>query len=465
MTGTHGILNTMEIAFGILGLVTLSFAVWVVLLTKKRTESQHEAEALAVERDASVQESQRLTELLNASSEELKSSQARNEESLGRVQELSVELSKLNERLANAEQRNQDLINDEQRLREAFDSIGVKSLRANQEALSKFLSERLKDADSISQAELDKRKQAIEAMVKPISETLGKTREQLTQLDERVKASSVSNESLKEETARLTRALSRPEIRGRYGEIQLRRVAELAGMTDYCDFNEQFSERDGDGNLLRPDMVVTLPNDRVIVVDAKANINAYIEAVNAADDDEREMHMQRFARHTADQVKKLADKKYWALFDRSPEFVVMFVPGDHFIDAALSRNQNLLDDAAQHGVILASPSTLIGLLRAVAVGWREQALSEQAAALFELGKELHDRAATAFEHAGKLGDSIRQSVDRYNKLVGSIDSRMMPTLRRFEDAGAKSTKSLIEPKHVSGDLRQLAAGSDELFDD
>lgn len=231
-------------------------------------------------------------------------------------------------------------------------------------------------------------------------------------------------------------------------------------MTSYCDFNEQFSQRDDEGNLLRPDMVVTLPNERVIVVDAKANINAYIDAVNAPTDEIREEQLQRFARHTFEQVKKLSDKKYWSLFDgKSAEFVVMFVPGDHFIDAALSRRPDLLDVAAQQGVILASPSTLIGLLRAVAVGWREHALTEQAAELFELGKELHDRAATAFEHAGKLGDSIRQAVERYNRLVGSIDSRMMPTLKKFEDAGAKSGKSLDTPKRVEGTPRELASGS------
>ncbi|MFK7883838.1 MAG: DNA recombination protein RmuC, partial [Phycisphaerales bacterium] len=143
------------------------------------------------------------------------------------------------------------------------------------------------------------------------------------------------------------------------------------------------------------------------------------------------------------------------------EFVVMFVPGDHFIDAALARRPELLDDAAQRGVILASPSTLIGLLRAVAVGWREQALTEQAAALFELGKELHERASTAFEHAESLGKAIKASVERYNRLVGSIDTRMMPTLRRFEDAGAKSAKALVEPKPVEGELRGLSAGSGE----
>ncbi|MBL4810698.1 MAG: DNA recombination protein RmuC [Phycisphaerales bacterium] len=450
----------MEIVLIIVGLIALGLGGGVFVLVKGVSGERVKAAGLSEEL-ASVNarldgvEGERVR-LVG----ELVIAQGQAEESGERVVLLSVEMAGVKERMAGAEKRYLDLVNDEKRMTESFEAIGGKSLRANQEALSKFLTDRLMDADKLSQAELDERKVAIEALVKPIRETLDKTQEQIVQLGERVQASGESNVSLREETARLTKALSRPEIRGRYGEIQLKRVAELAGMTSYCDFSEQVSERDGDGNLLRPDMVVTLPNNRIIVVDAKANINAYIEAVNASDDEEREMHMQRFARHTSEQVKKLSDKKYWALFERSPEFVVMFVPGDHFIDAALSRNPGLLDEAAQRGVILASPSTLIGLLRAVAVGWREQALTEEAAALFELGKELHDRAATAFEHAGKLGDSIRMSVERYNKLVGSIDSRMMPTLRKFEEVGAKSTKSLIEPKTVSGDTRALM-GRDE----
>ncbi len=458
-----------------MGALALGFGAWVFVLIKAQGglhDAQvalgDEASAAGNERDLAKAENDRLEgEVarlggeIGRLGEEMTQVVGRGEESLKRVSELAVTNAQIVERLDGAEKRYLDLVNDEKRLTEQFEAIGGKSLRANQEALSKFLTDRLKDADKFSQAELDERKVAIEQLVKPISETLSKTREQLVQLDERVRASGESNKSLKEETQRLTKALSRPEIRGQYGEIQLRRVAELAGMTGYCDFTEQVSVRDEDGQLQRPDMIVTLPNERIIVVDAKANINAYIEAVNATTDEEREVQMTRFARHMTEQVKKLADKKYWSLFDgNSAEFVVMFVPGDHFIDAALARNPDLLDIAAQQGVIMASPSTLIGLLRAVHVGWREQSLTEQAKELFILGKELHDRAATAFEHAGKLGDSIRQSVDRYNKLVGSIDSRMMPTLKKFEDAGAKSGKALVEPKRVEGELR-LLAGSEE----
>ncbi len=450
----------MEIAIGVLSVLVLGLAGWCVALVRSAGVARADAINARSEAQRLEDENARIVGDLERAQAATRDAIERAEESAARVTTLSVEQAKLVERLDAAGKLIEEYKSNREQMVQQFEALGSRTLKSNQEALGKFLTERLKDADSLSQSELDKRKQAIEAMVKPIRETLDKTHEQITALDERVKASSVSNESLRMETARLTKALSRPEIRGQYGEIQLRRVAELAGMTSYCDFNEQFSQRDDEGNLLRPDMVVTLPNERVIVVDAKANINAYIDAVNAPTDEQREEQLQRFARHMSEQVKKLNDKKYWSLFDgKSAEFVVMFVPGDHFIDAALARKPELLDEAAQRGVILASPSTLIGLLRAVAVGWREHALTEQAAELFELGKELHDRAATAFEHAGKLGDSIRQAVDRYNKLVGSIDTRMVPTLRKFEDAGAKSGKALTEPKKLDSVPRELSSGS------
>lgn len=423
-------------------------------LRASEEEARRNAERSRAEAESAGRELERARAELVAAAE-------RERESLGRVMKLSEELAALRERLDSAEKSRQEQVANEGRMREAFEAIGSKTMRANQETLAKILNDRLAAADEKSKAEHEQRRAAVEAMVKPIGETLAKTSERLTQLDERVKASGESADQLKEQTARLARALSRPEVRGKYGEIQLKRVAELAGMTSYCDFTEQTSTMDGDGNMLRPDMVVTLPNKRMIAVDAKANIDAYMAAVNAADDQERDGHLERFARHIAEQAKKLGDKKYWALFDGSPEFVVMFVPGDQFIDAALARRPDLLDRAAQDGVILASPSTLIGLLRAVAVGWREHRLAEEAQELLALGKELHDRASVAFKHAAELGDTIRQSVERYNRLVGSIDSRLMPTLKRFEAAGAGSGKELAESKQVVVEPRALLAGEGE----
>lgn len=346
------------------------------------------------------------------------------------------------------------------RMAETFEALSAKSLRTANNEFLKRLDERFTSQQHDNATELDKRKAAVEQLVKPIGETLAATRERLESIEkargeqfarfhEHMEQITGASTGLRDETARLTKALSRPEVRGQYGEIQLRRVAELAGMTSYCDFTEQTTVRDDKGTMLRPDMVVKLPNERVIAVDAKTNTYAYIEAVNAGNDAEREKHLDRFARHVEEQAKKLAEKKYWSAFEGSPEFVVMFVPGDHFIDAALSRRPGLLDEAAQRSVILASPSTLIGLLRAVAVGWGEQRLAEEARELYKLGRELHERAAIAFEHATRLGDSLRQSVERYNKFVGSIETRVVPTLRRFEDAGVKSGKDLPTAAEVT----------------
>lgn len=384
---------------------------------------------------------------------------ARAEASGRRVVELGEEAARLKERLENAELVRQELGKNEQRLKEAFGALSAEALKASR-------TEFIEQARPVFEAA--KKEQS--ELVKPIGEVLEKTREKLeaiekargesfARLHEKIETVTGASEGLRGETERLTRALSRPEVRGRYGEIQLRRVAELAGMTSYCDFSEQESTADQEGNLLRPDMVVKLPNGRVIAVDAKTNTFAYIEAVNARDDAERERHMEDFARHVHEQAKKLGDKRYWAQYEASPEFVVMFVPGDHFIDAALSRRPELIEFAAQHNVILASPSTLIGLLRAVAVGWREHSLSEQARELFELGRELHDRAAVAFKKIDELGSLIGRAGEKYNEVVGSIDGRLVPTLRKFEEAGAKSAKTVADLKAVEGGLRELEAGS------
>ncbi|MCW5775703.1 MAG: DNA recombination protein RmuC, partial [Phycisphaeraceae bacterium] len=202
--------------------------------------------------------------------------------------------------------------------------------------------------------------------------------------------------------------------------------------------------------------VVNLPNERKIAVDAKTPTDAYMRAVEAATPEEAEAYLERFAGHVEEQVRALSGKRYWAQFDGSPEFVVMFVPGDQFVDAALARRPELLERAAQANVILASPSTLIGLLRAVAVGWREHRLAEEAQRLLELGRELHQRAATAFEHVEGLGAAIRRSAEKYNEFVGSVDRMLLPHLKKFEDAGVKGKKELPALPEVDVRLRGMA---------
>ncbi len=351
--------------------------------------------------------------------------------------------------------------------RAAFSSAAQQALAHANTELVKMAEAKLGAQHAAATADMEKRQAAVEVMVKPIGESLKKTEEKLGEIEreraesfgklsEQIRGVSESNNSLRDQTGKLVGALKRPEIRGRYGEIQLERLVELAGMTAYADFNTQHSTRDSGGNLLRPDLIVTMANQREIVVDAKTNISSYLDAIDAPDADKREECFQRFATHVEQQMQSLAKKQYWSQYKGSPDFVVMFIPGDQFLDAALRRRPTLIETAAETGVILATPSSLIGLLKTVALGWREKRLEDQAKELFTIGSELHDRAATAWEHLAKVGDGLNKTVESYNKAVRSVETRLMPTLRKFEDAGAKSAKELPEIPEVSVRPQQSA---------
>lgn len=366
-----------------------------------------------------------------------------------------------------AEHDRQRLAELDRRIRETaegfesrFKALAGDTLRSAQEDLLKLAAEQFTKHSGTAGADLDKRRAEIESMVRPIADTLKRTeatlgeferrREQsFAALGEQVRALEAGKLRLEQTTRGLTDALKRPEIRGRYGEVQLRRVVELAGMRPYCDFAEQSSAQSEDGKRHRPDLIVRLPSGRTIIVDAKTNISAYVDAMN--DPDNRDEHLGRFAAHVADQVKKLGARDYAAQFDAAADFVIMFVPGDQFVDAALARRPDLIETAADARVILASPSTLIGLLRAVEMSWSERRLAEDAEELRRLGAELLKRAATAMEHFERLGRALGQSVEHYNKFVGSYSDRLLPTLRRFEESKLNESKPVpaIEPIDVA----------------
>lgn len=364
--------------------------------------------------------------------------------------EAEIGAARLTERLRALEQR-------ENELTERFQSLA-----------DKMLQQSVKELRTQTAAEIDQRRAAVDALVRPIAETLKKTDEKLVALEkeraaadaalrEQVRSLTDRSQSLSDQTGKLVQALRRPEVRGRYGEIQLQRVVELAGLRAYCDFDTQSSTRDNEDRLLRPDMVVRLPNGRSVAVDAKTNIDAYISAVEAPERAQQDVLLEKFADHVAQQAERLSGKQYAASIGGSLDFVVMFIPGDQFIDAALQRRPQLLDLAAQKGIVLASPSTLIGLLRAVHVGWRERSLGEQAEELFKLGRELHERASVALGHADKLGRSLGAAIESYNAFVGSVDSRLVPTLRKFEEAGAKGARELPEPASVDVTTRPITS--------
>lgn len=339
-----------------------------------------------------------------------------------------------------------ELIKFEVKLRDVFGSLAADALKANQ---AQFL--------TLAEQKFEAKRSTIDDLVKPIAETLMKTSEKLAVIEQ-------AGTELRNETGKLVRALREPQVRGRYGELQLRRVAELAGMSSYCDFAEQPTTRDADGNALRPDMVVTMPSNRTVVVDAKTNIQGYVDAMSAETPEEAERHLERFAKHVSEQAAALARKKYWKDYHGSPEFVVMFIPGEQFIDAALRRDSDLLNRAAEQGVILAGPATLIGLLRAVAVGYREQQLAHAAEELRDLGKELHERVSVAMGHAVKLGKSLSSAVESYNDFVSSYEKRLEPVMRKFEESGVKSSKDLPETIQIESKARVVVIGQLSLLD-
>jgi DNA recombination protein RmuC len=358
---------------------------------------------------------------------------------------------------------------DEERMRDSFRSLAAETLSQSTSQFLK-LAERALDAQKNSAAaDFERRRAAVDELVKPIHVMLQRAERQLRLIEKdrteayaglraQVTGMAASGAELARETSKLARALGKPNVRGRYGELQLQRVAELAGMQQHCDFAVQANVRDGDGNLLRPDMIVKLPNGRVLAVDAKTSLDAYVEALAADSEAAREQCLERFADHVARQVQELARRGYWRQFSDSPEFVVMFIPGDQFIDAALERRPELIESSARRNVILASPSTLIGLLRAVHVGWRERRLSESAEELFALGRELHARIATAMAHADKLGGALEQTLRRYNEFVGSVQTRLLPTLRRFEERGVRVGEEVAELEPVESAVRHPGQG-------
>lgn len=373
----------------------------------------------------------------------------------------------LTEQRAELEKRIKELSAETARV---FESLSATALRTASDEFLKRAEAKLSAQQQMGAADLEKRKDAVDALVKPLGETLAATRSKLDQMEKEraeslgrisaeIRQVAESNTALQTATGKLMQALKRPEIRGRYGEIQLARVAELAGMKPYCDFATQSSSRDSEGRLLRPDLIVKLPNDRQIVVDAKTNISAYLDAIDAGNKERVEELLQKFADDVKAQVLALSKKQYWKQYEGSPDFVVMFVPGDQFIDAAMQRHPDLIDTAAMNSVILASPSTLIGLLRAVDVGWRQRQFENRARELMEEGKTLHERASKVWELLAKLGQTLGRGVEQYNDLVGSVERRLTPTLKKFEQSGATSGKELPELPEITVAVRGVPTGS------
>jgi DNA recombination protein RmuC len=367
--------------------------------------------------------------------------------------------------------REQLLTRRDAELTQAFRALSAEALAANSAQFVALAEGRIKEAAAALSGDATVRDKAIGALLDPVSAALQRVEGQLRDVERerqsayvglraQVEAMRTSSEQLQYETKALVNALRAPQVRGRWGELQLERVVQLAGMVEHCDFSTQVSAaRVGaadDDAAIRPDMVVHLAGGKSVVVDAKVPFAAYLEAVESRDPDTHAERLAAHARQLRAHVDALAAKAYWASFEPTPEFVVLFVPGDPFLEAALQADPALLEHAFERNVVVATPTTLIALLRTVAYGWRQEALARNAAAVHQLGKELHARLATMGTHVAKLGRSLDGAVDSYNKTVSSLEARVLVTARRLTELKV-SDDELAAPAQVDRSPRRVSA--------
>ncbi|MEJ2434306.1 MAG: DNA recombination protein RmuC [Pseudolabrys sp.] len=364
-----------------------------------------------------------------------------------------------------AEEKAAALAEARQHLSETFGALSAQALKHNTEEFLKLAQENLKQFQIKAQGDLEQREKAIEHLVKPIRETLEKTERQMREIEkerkeaygslhEHLTSMARAQESLQGETRNLVQALRRPEVRGQWGELTLKRLAELAGMVEHCDFFEQEHTRTEEGSL-RPDMIVRMPDGREVVVDVKTPLDAYLSAVEAPDDEARRREMQRHARKVRERVKELAGKAYWSQFQNAPDFVVLFIPGEQFLSAALELDRDLLEDALRQKVILATPTSFVALLRAIAYGWRQSQLAENAEKIRQVGEDLFSRLVTFTDHLARVGRNLDSSLKSYNQAVGSFDGRVLPGARKFSELGISSKKDLESLEQIETGVRRV----------
>jgi DNA recombination protein RmuC len=434
----------------LLGLVCGAAAVAALLRPRLRSLATEAARAAGLERD------------LVRTIADLEHERAR------AIADLEHERARAEERLAT--------VNDAQdRLSASFKALSAEALQSSLSQLAELARAQLRATQAEAKGDLDKRQHAVEQLVAPLREQLGRVDAQLLRLDQERRESrgrleaqlrtlTETGEKLRTETGALVTALRKPNARGQWGQMQLRNVVELAGMVRHCDFVEQSSIA-RDESALRPDLIINMPGGKQVVVDAKAPLQGVLDAYEARSEEERARHLRDHARLLRKHVKSLAEKAYWTGLDCTPDFVVMFLPGEHLYGAALEADPSLIEDAMTRRVLIATPTTLLAMLRAVAYGWQQERVAESAQAISDLGRDLYGRLVKLSGLLATLGTRLNSTVRAYNETIGSYEARVLPGARRFAEHGAVSEgREMPQLEHVTTSARTVPGAAAELPD-
>jgi len=450
------------------GLVIGALSLWFITRSKIDSEQATLVERLAGKEDQVRQ----LREALDR--ETAHAAELRNENSRNAAQ-LSALETKLEDERKQSQEKLELLTKAEDKLADAFKALSADALRNNNQSFLDLARQNLEKFQETAKGDLERRQNAIDELVKPLKESLEKVDVKIVELEktragayaelrEQVKTLATSQSQLQSETGNLVKALRMPHVRGRWGEIQLRRVVEMAGMVRYCDFTEQTTVNGEDGRL-RPDMIVRLPGNRTIVVDSKVPFDAFYESISAVDEDVRSSKLKDHARIVRTHIATLSRKQYQEAVQPTPEFVLLFLPGETFYSAALENDPKLIEDGVSQNVIIATPTTLIALLKAISYGWRQEQMAENAHEVSSLARKLYDRLRTFTKHYDTIGRNLDRALDAYNQGVRSLESRVLVTARRFKERGALAGEDIQPIEPVDKTTRPLSLDEGGLFPD